>query len=129
MSTRYVIDSWAWVEYLDGTETGKEVAARIKDHEIFTNSVTITEVISKAKRKKQDVDGIFNAITSLSKIIDVDAESAKNVGILHSTIKERTPNFSFGDAFTLYTAKSLSAKVLTGDPDFKNIKEAEILEH
>jgi PIN domain nuclease of toxin-antitoxin system len=127
MSTKYVVDSWAWIEYLDGSEIGKKVAMKLKAQEVFTNIVTIAEVISKVGRKQKDPDIAFRAMTSLSNIVAGDDEFAKRVGLLHSGVKKEVPNFSLGDAFTLYTAKSLSAKVLTGDPDFKGIKEAEML--
>ncbi|HWP78409.1 MAG TPA: hypothetical protein VNL34_02005 [Candidatus Nitrosotenuis sp.] len=69
----------------------------------------------------------FDSIVSLSKVIVDDENFAKNVGLLHSSIKKRKPNFSRGDAFVLQTARSLNARVLTADPDFEGIKEADML--
>ena len=63
----------------------------------------------------------------MSKIIIGSPEFAKEVGVLHAEVKKKIPNFSLGDAFVLQTAKSLNAKVLTGDPDFRSIKEALML--
>ena len=85
------------------------------------------DVTSKVDRKQRDADVAFRAITSKSKIITVDEEFARGAGLLHSSVKRLRPNFSFGDAFTLHTAKNLSAKVLTGDSDFEGMKEAEML--
>ena len=42
-------------------------------------------------------------------------------------VKKKIPNFSLCDAFVLQTAKSNDARVLTGDPDFRGIKEALML--
>ncbi len=124
---KYVIDSWAWIAYFDGTEAGKRVDNVILNSEAFTSAVTVAEVLSKAEREGKNTDKIFDFMVSLSKIIDVNADIAKAVGQLHARVKKNSPNFSLADAFALQTAKYLTAKVLTGDPDFKGIKEAELL--
>lgn len=45
MNTKYVLDAWAWIEYLDGSSTGKEVSDKIKEGNAYTNVVTLAEVI------------------------------------------------------------------------------------
>lgn len=125
--SKYVIDAWTWMEYLDGSEAGNAAKADIEGGNAFTNLVSVADVVSKVARKGGDVDAAFNFMVSLSRIITGDENFAKRAGLLHNQIKKSKPNFSFGDAFVLQTAKDLGAKVLTGDPDFKGIKEAEML--
>jgi predicted nucleic acid-binding protein len=124
---RYVIDSWAWMEYLDGSDIGRKAKVNIEGGNAFTNMVTLAEVVSRVSRGGGDADIAFNSILSLSRIIFGDIEFTKDVGQLHSAIKKSKSNFSLADAFALQTARKLHAKVLTGDPDFKGIKEAEML--
>jgi len=124
---RYVIDAWAWLEYLEGRVMGQEVRKRIRSAELFTNPITVAEVVSKVHKTGGDVDTAYSAITSMSQIATVGEAFAKRAGMLHGSIKKSRPNFSFGDAFTLQTAIDLHAKVLTGDPDFKGMREAEML--
>ncbi len=127
-SKRYVIDSWAWIAYFDGTRAGKRVDEITLNSEAFSSAVTVAEVLSKSERQGKDTEKIFNFIASLSKIINVDADLARSAGSLHAKIKKDVPNFSLADAFALQAARSVGAKVLTGDPDFKGIKDAEFLE-
>jgi len=48
----YVVDSWAWREYLDGTPKGTRVRDVVeKDREIFTTAASLAEVVSVAKRR------------------------------------------------------------------------------
>ena len=117
-------DSWVRIEYLEGSDIGRKVKEIIENEDIFTSMVTVAEVTSKMSRMGKDVNAVFSSITSLSKIIVGSPELAKEVGVLHSEVKKKIPNFSLGDAFVLQTAKSINAKVLTGDPDFDGIKEA-----
>lgn len=129
MSTtgKYVIDSWAWIEYLLGSEAGSVVKDTLEKKEVFTNVVTMAEVASKFQREGLNPNEAYAAITSKSKIIDIDVNFAYEVGVLHAKTKKSSPNFSLADAFVLHSAISKQAKVLTGDSDFKGIKEAEML--
>jgi PIN domain nuclease of toxin-antitoxin system len=124
---KYVIDAWAWIEYFKGTTAGLDVKKRTQGGEINTNVVTLSEVISKFQRDGLDTNEAFEAVTSMSKMIPINEQFAKEVGLLHANTKKSRPNFSLADAFALYTARRLHAKVLTGDPGFKGLKEAIML--
>lgn len=127
MSIKYVIDAWAWLEYLNGSNLGLKVKELIKNGNVFTSAVTVAEVISKVERKGMDTSVAFNAITSLSKIIEIDEFFSREAGLLHADIKKSRPNFGLADSFVLQAAINLHAKVLTGDPDFKGLKITEML--
>ena len=121
--TRYLIDSWAWMEYLNGSSAGRRVKEEIEDdsNEIFTHVVSLAEIASKVKRRGRDVEVAWNAVKTNSKISYVDEYDSKKAGLLHAKTKSTIPNFSLGDAFVLAAARELEAKVLTGDPDFETI--------
>lgn len=122
---RYVIDSWAWVEYLDGTEKGEKVKKIIEDdNEIFTVFINLAEVMSIVKRKNRDYKTVSDTILSLSKIFYGDIQFLITTGLLHAEMRKTMKDFGLADAFALATAKKLGAKLLTGDPHFKNMKEA-----
>ena len=128
MSSRYVVDSYAWIEYLDGTEIGRKVSDLIKENnEIFTCVLTIAEVVSKAARKGKDVKIAYDVLTSNSKIIDADEELSLRVGLLHFEMRKTVKDFGLADAYILATAGKLKAKILTGDIHFKNMKDAVLI--
>jgi len=128
MSSRYVVDSYAWIEYLDGTEIGRKVSDLIKENnEIFTCVLTIAEVVSKAARKGKDVKIAYDVLNSNSKIIDADEELSLRVGLLHFEMRKTVKDFGLADAYILATAGKLKAKILTGDIHFKNMKEAVLI--
>lgn len=124
---KYVIDSWAWVEYFDATIYGLKAKETIEKGDTFTSAITISELSSKFMKEGRDPEEMVNAVASLSKIIDIDTNVAKGIGKTHYEVRRTNSNFSLGDAAVLYTAKSLNAKVLTGDPDFEGIKDVEML--
>lgn len=125
---RYVVDSWAWLEYMQGSKSGKEVDLRISGgEEVWTSAVSLAEMVSKYARKGKDSNPVVGAVTTLSRLGIPDIKDAIEAGKIHAKEKERSPNFSLSDSFVLQLARKLEGKVLTGDPDFRGIKEAELL--
>jgi len=127
--TDFVIDSWAWIEYLDGSRLGSKVRDVIMNERntIYTHVVSVAEIISKEIRQNKDPEIAWKAITNLSKILQLDETDARAVGFLHAKIKSKNGNFGLADSFVLYSAKKLGGRVLTGDPDFKGVPEATLL--
>jgi predicted nucleic acid-binding protein len=127
--TNFVIDSWAWIEYLDGSEVGSKMRDVIMDerNNIYTHIVSIAEIISKEKRRRKDPEVAWKAVTGLSKILQINEIDSKAVGMLHAEIKNRNKNFGLADSFVLYSARKLNGRILTSDPDFKGISEAMLL--
>ncbi|MBI3035742.1 PIN domain-containing protein [Candidatus Woesearchaeota archaeon] len=123
---RFVIDSFAWIEYLDGSEKGNKVAEIVeaKENEIFTSSATVGEIISKVLRGNKNIEIALNHINNLSTVIGITQEMGIAAGHIHFEAKKKNKNFGMLDAFVAATARKIGAKILTGDPDFKNFKEA-----
>jgi predicted nucleic acid-binding protein len=125
---RLVVDSWAWVEYLRGSEIGQKVDTRISaTGELWTTVVSLTEVVSKYRREKFSEQVAIDAISALSRFGVPSRDDAIEAGKLHAEIKAKSPNFGLADALVLQLARKVNGKVLTGDPDFKGIREAEFI--
>lgn len=122
---KYIIDSYAWIEYLEGSILGQKVHEIVTNtnNEIISLSVTIAEVISRVKRKKGNVEIAFKAITSNAKIIEISSQVAQEAGLLHADMRQKIKNFGLVDSFLVILARKLDAKILTGDPHFKGFKE------
>jgi predicted nucleic acid-binding protein len=125
--TSLIVDSWAWVEYFRGTESGASVKQHLEKGETLTHSVTIAEVISKLQRVGFDLAAAKQAFAVIPRVIEAERDSAVAVGGVHAEMRKKVPNFSLADAFVLQAARKLGAKVLTGDPDFRGTKEAEFI--
>lgn len=123
---RYVIDSYAWIEYFNSSEKGSRVKKIVEsqDNENFTSIITIAEVSSISKREGRDTELAYKILTNLSKIYFMSLEFSKEAGILHAEIRKKIKDFGLADAIVLLTARKLGAKIVTGDPHFKNFKEA-----
>lgn len=124
--SRYVIDAYAWIEYLIGSDLGIKVNEILEQEniEVYTCAVTVAEVMSKVAREKQDVEKAYDLLLSNSQIVNVDEELSKNTGVLHAEMRQTEKDFGLADAYVLAIARKLKSKVLTGDPHFKDLKEA-----
>lgn len=125
---KYVVDAWAWIEYLDGAEGGRRVGAAIEnDDEIFTCALTIAEVVSRVTRKGMNVKIAYDVMLNNSQVVNADEELSLEAGLLHFEMRKTVKDFGLADAYVLATARKLKSKILTGDPHFKNIKEAVLI--
>ena len=123
---KLIADAYAWIEYLEDSEKGRKAAEYLEDdsNEIFTSSATFAEVVSKFLRLNKDARIAIECMNSMSNVINVTKEIANMAGQIHFEAKKKNKNFGMLDAFVAATARKLNAKILTGDPDFKNFKDA-----
>lgn len=126
--TKYVLDSYAWVEYFIGADKGVKARGIIESkNQIHTSVITIAEVCGKMKKQNLDYEEAYKKMISLSLIEPLDAELAKNAGVLRTETRKNIENFGMADAIILLTARALGAKLVTGDYHLKGFKEAEFL--
>jgi predicted nucleic acid-binding protein len=127
--SKYVIDAWAWIEYLIGSKFGAKTNAILGDevNEVYTCVITLAEVISKVSREGRDVKAACALLSGNSQLVNADEELSVEAGILHCEMRKTMKDFGLADAYVLATARKLKAKILTGDPHFKNVKEAVLI--
>jgi predicted nucleic acid-binding protein len=129
MTDKYVIDAHAWIEYLMATDAGAKIRTILEQNTIqaYTCAVTIAEVTSKTRRTNRNVEEVYNTMLSNSEVINADDQLSKQAGIIHAEMRKSMKDFPLADAYVLATARLLNAKIITGDPHFKNIKEATLI--
>lgn len=128
--SKYVIDAYAWIEYLRGSRAGEKVKAVFEEEnsEIYTCAVTIAEVVSKTAREGQNVEVAYRILLNNSQVVNVDEEVSKRAGLLHAEMRRKERNFGLADAYVLATARRLESKILTGDLHFASVKDAVLIE-
>lgn len=126
--TSWIVDSYAWVEYLDGSPLGRRVGDLLEAaEEAFTPTPVVAEVTSKAVRSGRDPEVAWKAMRSWSVVLPLDAESARAAGALHAMYRKRVPDFAMTDAVLVVFARKRRARIVTGDPHFRGMKGVEFL--
>jgi len=121
------VDSWAWIEYFSGSVAGATVERATTGNEIWTSAVSIAEIVSKYRRSQIDEGPPIRTLLSISRVSTPDENDAQEAGRVHAETKNLSPNFGLADSFVLQLARKLGCKVLTGDPDFRRLKEAQFI--
>jgi predicted nucleic acid-binding protein len=96
-------------------------------HRRYTCAITVAEVISKTAREGRDVEAAYDMLLSNSQIIKVDEQISKQAGLIHVKMRQTAKDFGIADALILATANKLEAKIVTGDPHFKGLKNAVLI--
>lgn len=122
--TDYVIDAYAWIEYVNGSTRGVKVKNIIESqsNKVHTCAVTIAEIVSKFIRRKFDPEIVFNAVIGSSHVIPVDDKLSFVAGQLHAEMRKHVKDFGLADAYVLACAKNYNAKIVTGDPHFRSVR-------
>ena len=123
---KFIVDAWAWIEYFRGSEYGAKLNDILEDQTttIYTCAITIAEIVSKTARDGRDVEAAYDMLLSNSQIIKLDEQISKQAGLFHFKMRQTNKDFGIADAFILAAANKLEAKILTGDPHFKGLKNA-----
>ncbi len=129
---KIVIDTYAWIELLIGSEKGNKVKELMENaEEVYTPSTVLAETARKFLREGTDEKTIntwLEIITTTSVITQIDSatalEAAKYQLELYQQAKiskQNTP--SLFDAIVYATARINQSKIITGDEHFKNLPE------
>ncbi len=125
--TKLVIDSAAWVEYLQGSLRAEKLKKYFENSELFTTSITVAEVVAKALKKGLSEEIVVDAIQSMSTILPVDFALGAEAGKVYAELRKTRPKIALADAFTLCAARKISAKVVTFDNDFHGLSDAIVI--
>ena len=120
-----LLDSFAWMEYFMGTQEGEKVRRLVDDDiQLYTSPIVIAEIYSKSLRTDGNAEERKDFIIKRCALIVLDESIAVEAAKIHAEKKIKTPDFGLADALILASARNRKIKVVTGDPHFKDFKDA-----
>ena len=120
-----LLDSFAWMEYFMGTQEGEKVRRFVDDDiQLYTSPIVIAEIYSKSLRTDGNAEERKDFIVKRCALIVLDEIIAVEAAKIHAEKKIKTPDFGLADALILASARNRKIKVVTGDPHFKDFKDA-----
>jgi predicted nucleic acid-binding protein len=129
---KIVIDTYAWIELLIGSEKGKKVKELIENaQEAYTPSIVLAEIARKLLREGTDEKTIsmwLEIIIAASVIIQIDSSTAIEAAKCYLELAKKAKvtkqnTSSLFDAIVQATAKINQCQILTGDEHFRNLPE------
>lgn len=127
MDEEVVMDSFAWFEYFAGSEMGEKVKGYVEQGKTFTPAIVVAELSEKYSKLNLDFSGKFQFIKFNSRVVPLDEGIAELSGKLSGERKKKIKGWSLADSIILATARTLKAKVVTGDEHFRDLTEETIM--
>jgi predicted nucleic acid-binding protein len=127
MNSKYLIDSYAWIEYFRGSEAGEKAREYIEGGGALTPTIVLAELSDKYLRERQKFSEDLLFIKSKSHILTLDEETALSAGKLNVNMKKEIRGWGMADSIILATAMKNKAVVVTGDEHFRKIPETIII--
>ena len=114
-----LVDSWAWIEYFKGSSAGVKAKEIIESSQkVLLSTINVSEIyLFLLRNKPADAERLIKFIIDSSFITPLTTSIA-----LKAARIKHMQKIGLADAIVAATAEENNAKILTGDDDFKNMK-------
>ena len=122
-----VLDSFAWIEYFNGTSAGERVQGLMENGLAVTPAIVVAELSEKYRRLNREFGSKYDFVRARTSIIPLEEELARAAGELNFERRKRVKGWGMADSIVLATARRSGSKIATGDPHFKDLPEETIM--
>jgi predicted nucleic acid-binding protein len=127
---KYVIDSYAWIEYFMGTKAGEKAKLIIDNsEEKITPTICLAEVYAKTlKVENQELaEKQKTFIKEKSALVYLDESIAVESARVQVRMKKEIDGWGLADSIVYATAIVKKADVVTGDEHFKKLRNVVLI--
>ncbi len=121
---KYIIDSFAWIEYFMGTKAGEKARDIIDGkEEKATPSICLAEIYAKTLKIEgtKMAEARRSFIKAKAAIIVLDEILAVEAARVDIDMKRKVRGWSLADSIVYATANIRKAQVVTGDEHFRDL--------
>src|SRR2546425_3182750 len=122
-----VLDSFAWIEYFNGTSAGEKVQNFLETGGAVTPAIVVAELAEKHKRENREFGPKYDFVKARTSILPLEERLAREAGELNFERKKKVKNWGMADAIILATARRAGSQIVTGDPHFRDLTEETIM--
>jgi len=122
-----VLDSFAWIEYFNGTTAGEKVQSFLEAGRVLTPAIVVAELSEKHKRLNREFGPKYDFVKARTSVVPLEEELARVAGELNFERKKRVKGWGMADSIVLATARQSKSMIVTGDPHFKDLTEETVL--
>ncbi|MGB9915658.1 MAG: type II toxin-antitoxin system VapC family toxin [Candidatus Bathyarchaeales archaeon] len=122
---KYIVDSYAWLEYFMGTNKGAKIKHIIEGREEkITPTICLAEVYAKTLRVENPAQAEKQRayIKEKSALAPLDEQVAIEAAKIQNKMKQQINNWGLADSIVYATGLIKKAQVITGDEHFKDLK-------
>ncbi|MBI5389334.1 PIN domain-containing protein [Candidatus Woesearchaeota archaeon] len=122
MKLSYVLDTYAWAEYFQGTKKGKYVEELLALGGVGTPLVVIAELADSFQREHEDFSTSFAFVRANTTILPLTITQTLNSGSMKKRLRETEKNAGIIDALIYLCAQENRAVLVSGDKHFSKIE-------
>lgn len=122
-----IVDSYAWIELINGTEKGEKVKNYLKNVVCYTAITSLSEIVDSCLKSGKDPYFPILTIFSTSKTLFLDKQIALTAGRVNFERKKKIKGWGMMDSFILAFSLNKKVKILTGDKHFSDLQNVEML--
>ena len=118
----YLLDTWAWVEYLEGGDSAEKVNKVLEsDGECYTSVQSLAELSDLFNQGRLKIDMTWKELSQFitvkkTETLPVKEKIAEKAGEIKIEERESKPDFGLADAVILATARKNELTLVSGDP-------------
>lgn len=118
-----LLDTWAWVEYFQGSPQGARVRLVVEKGEAATCILSIAELSDlHARAKRPGLDERLAFIAGRGPILDVSRQAAARAGQTKWAQRAKGYALGLGDAIIYEVAREHDLELVTGDEGFRGLE-------
>src|SRR5713101_8359634 len=122
-----VLDSFAWIEYFNGTSAGEKVQNFLETGLVVTPAIVVAELSEKHKRLNREFGPKCDFVKARTSVVPLEEELARVAGELNFERKKMVKGWGMADSIVLATARRSGSRIVTGDPHFRDLTEETIM--
>lgn len=124
-----LLDTWAWVEYFEGTVAGAAVRPMVEKGDAATCILTIAEMSDlHARAERPGLEEKLLFIAARGPIYNISHEAASRAGRTKWAQRRKGIPLGLGDAIIYEVAREHGLEVVTGDPGFRGLEGVRFIE-
>ena len=128
--SRYLIDSYAWIEYFRGTKEGERARPYIEGSYVIVPTIILAEVYNKflkeIEKGNETSDGAkqkLDFMMARGRVVELDEDIALYAAEINWKMKKIKKGWGLADSIIYATALTYRAAVVTGDEHFRDLPQ------
>lgn len=127
----FLVDTYALMEWFIWENNNyKQYFEQIQQKKnSYVSEITLVELFHHIYHNENLVEAeiIYSSVVNYLNIAEMDEEIIKNAGIFRSKMLNNKKSLSYADCINYSIANKLKVRLLTGDEDFKGLKNVEFV--
>jgi len=124
-----VLDTWAWVEYFQGSPAGARIREIVEGADVATSVLSLAELSDLyAREGRAGLAERIAFIRSRGLVLDVSQRSAEQAGATKWAQRKKGHPLGLADAIIYETARENAMDLVTGDEGFKGLPRVRFIE-